>query len=87
MQRCQKYIKQDEGVNYIPNEEDITLPDLPEIDSQNTKQAAQAQSPSTPTPESPKPAAAAQQKEPEPVVEEVKETPAEPAKQAPAPVS
>ena len=35
IQRCQKYIKQDEGVNYIPNEEDITLPDLPEIDSQN----------------------------------------------------
>ena len=29
--RCQKYIKEDEGVNYVPNAEDIELPDLPEI--------------------------------------------------------
>lgn len=31
MTRCQKYIKQDEGVSYIPNAEDIELPDLPEL--------------------------------------------------------
>ena len=33
IQRCQKYIKQDEGESYIPNDEDISLPDLPELKS------------------------------------------------------
>jgi len=33
--RCQKYIKEDEGENYVPNDEDISLPDLPELKQQS----------------------------------------------------
>ena len=64
IQRCQKYIKQDEGESYIPNDEDISLPDLPELKSPTNAETTQAS-----------PAAAAT---PAPVVEEVKK--AEPVK-------
>ena len=45
IQRCQKYIRQDEGASYTPNEEDISLPDLPEL-----KNKAPAAAPQTPAP-------------------------------------
>jgi len=28
LQRCQKYVKQDEGEAFIPNEDDLALPDM-----------------------------------------------------------
>ena len=34
--RCQKYIKEDEGESYVPNAEDIELPDLPELKKEET---------------------------------------------------
>lgn len=68
IQRCQKYIKQDEGESYIPNDEDISLPDLPELKSPTNAETSTSASP----------AAAAT---PAPVVEEVKK--AEPVKTEP----
>ena len=62
MVRCQKYIKQDEGINYTPNLEDISLPDLPELKPQEVE-----------TPEAQPVPQAAPAKVEEPVKEPVKE--------------
>ena len=40
--RCQKYIKEDEGESYVPNAEDIELPDLPELKKEETPESATA---------------------------------------------
>ena len=79
IQRCQKYIRQDEGASYTPNEEDISLPDLPELKNK------------APAPENPKaPAPVVEEVKQTATVEEVKvEEVAEPApvKQEPEPAT
>ena len=40
IQRCQKYIRQDTGENYTPLDEDIALPNLPEVEGVTTTPAA-----------------------------------------------
>mmetsp|Transcript_8207 Transcript_8207/g.11362 ORF Transcript_8207/g.11362 Transcript_8207/m.11362 type:complete len:272 (-) Transcript_8207:955-1770(-) len=82
IQRCQKYIKEDEGALFIPNEDDLALPDLPELKPKGAE--------ATPAPAQAAAAAAApvQPAKPVPVsVDEVKKPEPTPVKQPePAPV-
>ena len=43
IQRCQKFHKEDTGELYMPTDDDIALPDLPELNKPAATESAQAQ--------------------------------------------